>query len=59
MAEGQWWWCLVHRRAEAEPDATGADRLGPYATEEQAADALGRVASRNDEWDNDPAWRDD
>lgn len=59
MADVQWWWCLVHRRVEAEPDATGADRLGPYTTEAQAAAALERVAARNDDWDSDPAWRDD
>lgn len=59
MADTQWWWCLVHRRAEADPDTTGGDRMGPYPSEQAAQKAMQTVAERNDDWDNDPAWRDD
>jgi hypothetical protein len=60
MADGQWWYCLQHKTVEADDAGCKAvDRLGPYASREEAASALQRVAERNDAWDNDPKWNDD
>ena len=47
----QWWYCLRHNRPERNGDCPGKDRLGPYATEEEAARALETVRRRNEEWD--------
>lgn len=55
----QWWFCLTHKRAELEPDVTGADLLGPYPDEASASAALSTVEQRNESWDNDPRWSDD
>ena len=49
--EQQWWFCLRHHRPERNGDCPGKDRLGPYATEEEAARALETVRRRNEEWD--------
>lgn len=54
-----YWYCLKHHRVEPRQGCRNADRLGPYASEAAAAAALERVAQRNDDWDNDPAWNDD
>ena len=38
------WWCVTHGRVEGSPNdddgCANLDRLGPYATKEQAAAAL-------------------
>ncbi|MGA8211759.1 MAG: hypothetical protein WB441_04645 [Nocardioidaceae bacterium] len=57
--EGQFWFCLKHHRVEGDEGCRSADRLGPYATEQEAANALEKVAERNEAWDNDPDWNDD
>lgn len=50
--EQEWWYCLRHHTVEPyDSDCPGKDRLGPYATREQAARALETVHRRNDEWD--------
>ena len=59
MAEGQWYWCLDHHRVEPFEGCRSNDRLGPYATREEAEQALDKVAECNDAWDNDPKWKDD
>ena len=60
MATSQrWYFCLVHNTVEAEAGCRGADRLGPYESKEQAANALETTARRNEDWDNDPRWNDD
>jgi hypothetical protein len=46
-----WWYCLKHRTVEHGPGCPGKDRLGPYATEEEARNALELVRKRNEEWD--------
>ena len=59
MADGQWWYCISHKTVESDDGACKAvDRLGPYATRNEAARALDKVAERNDSWDNDPKWND-
>jgi hypothetical protein len=46
-----WWYCLKHGTVEHGPGCPGKDRLGPYATEDEAVHALDRVRERNQEWD--------
>jgi hypothetical protein len=53
------WYCLKHHAVEQETGCSYADRLGPYATEAEAARALEKVKERNEEWDNDPNWNDE
>ncbi len=55
----EYWFCLKHHTVEGEEGCRSADRLGPYASEAEAARALEKVEERNEEWDNDPAWNDD
>lgn len=56
---GQYWFCLVHQRVEGEDGCPNKERMGPYATEAEAASVLQRAAERNEAWDNDPKWSDD
>jgi hypothetical protein len=52
MDEDQsWWYCLTHRTVEHGPGCPNKERLGPYATEDEAAHALDTVRRRNEEWD--------
>ena len=37
----RWWYCLRHHTVEPEQGCPAKDRLGPYSTEEEAAQALG------------------
>jgi hypothetical protein len=60
MSENSYWFCVKHRRVETPPDMCPAiDRLGPYATSEEASRALEKAEERNQEWDNDPRWNDE
>lgn len=45
------WWCLTHARVEPGPGCPNKERLGPYATEQQAAGALDRTHARTEEQD--------
>jgi hypothetical protein len=54
MADGQWWYCIKHKTVESDDAACKAvDRLGPYATRDEAEHALERVAQRNAAWEAD------
>ena len=55
----EWFYCLDHRTVEAADGCRAAVRIGPFATREEAAEALETVARRNEEWDNDPEWSED
>jgi hypothetical protein len=55
----KYWYCLKHHAVEPPEGCAYADRLGPYATEEEAEHALEKVQERNEAWDNDPRWNDD
>lgn len=55
----QYWFCLNHHAVEPADGCPVRDRLGPYATYDEASRALEKVRERNEEWDNDPAWNDD
>lgn len=58
MGEGQWYYCLDHKAVEPYFGCRSATRLGPYASREEAQEALERVAERNDEWETDPRYHD-
>jgi hypothetical protein len=57
MADGDWWFDLNTKQAVQDDKAgKAADRLGPYATREDAEHALETVQQRNesaDKWDDD------
>lgn len=55
---GEWFYCLEHRRVEEGPQCKAANRLGPYATPEEAARAIETAEARNEEWDEDGRWND-
>ena len=59
MADGEWFYCLDHKTVEPYQGCKSANRLGPYPSREAAEGALGTVAERNEDWDNDPRWNDD
>jgi hypothetical protein len=59
MSESEHWFCLTHHAVEGADGCRSKDRLGPYASAEEASRALEKVAERNEQWDNDPAWNDD
>ena len=48
-----WYFCLVHQRVEPEVGCPNAERLGPYATEAEAALALETAKDRNAAVDDD------
>lgn len=49
--EKRWWYCVRHHTVERDPECPAKDRLGPYATREEAEHALETVRRRNQEWD--------
>jgi hypothetical protein len=52
MSEDQgWWYCLTHATVEYGPGCPDKERLGPFATEQEAAHALDKVRQRNEDWD--------
>ena len=46
-----WYYCLKHHTVERGQVCPAKDRLGPYATKEEAERALETVRRRNEEWD--------
>lgn len=57
--DAEWWYCLRHGRPESDPDSAHAERLGPYASEALAAQALAGAERRSEAWDEDPRWNDE
>ncbi|MEV0187301.1 hypothetical protein ACFVGM_08195 [Kitasatospora purpeofusca] len=55
---GEWFYCIKHGKVEEGPECPAKDRLGPYATQQEAAHALETAELRNREWKNDPQWND-
>ncbi len=55
----EYWYCLTHERVEGKDGCRNADRLGPYASESEAARAKEIAAERTEAWDQDPDWNDD
>lgn len=54
----EFWYCVKHHRVEGDEGCPNKDKLGPYASETDAARALEITAERNEAWDNDPKWND-
>ena len=51
---GGWYWCLTHRRPEPEGEqCRGSDRMGPYASAEEARRWQDKVEDRNETWDEE------
>jgi len=46
-----WYYCLVHQSVEPERGCPNAERMGPYATEGEAAEALHTAHQRNEAYD--------
>ncbi|MGP4110677.1 hypothetical protein ACTWP5_07140 [Streptomyces sp. 4N509B] len=55
---GEWYYCLKHRRVEEGPDCPARNRLGPYASREEAAEAIDIAHEREATWRTDPRWND-
>ena len=53
MDNGKRWWFSLRTHAVEDDDGPtpGKDRLGPFATPEEAARALETAERRNQEWD--------
>lgn len=49
--DDQWWFNLRTQKVERGPGAPNAERLGPFASEQEAAEALDRARSRSEAWD--------
>jgi hypothetical protein len=49
--EQRWWFCLRHKTVEPDAGCPGKERLGPYQTREEAANALETARRRTEEWD--------
>ena len=46
-----YYYCIRHNKVETAGECPAKDRLGPYATADEAALALHKVDERNEEWD--------
>jgi hypothetical protein len=57
--DNRWYYCLDHKTVEPYEGCRAEVRIGPFATREEAEQALDTVARRNEEWDNDPDWAED
>lgn len=51
----QYWFNLRTHEVEEGPQSPGIDRSGPYATREEAAQALERMRARTEAWDREDA----
>lgn len=57
VEQREWYWCLTHDRVEPRDGCKAADRLGPYPTEDAAANWRQTLDARNEQWDaEDQAW---
>jgi hypothetical protein len=50
---GDWYFCLKHLRVEQGAGCPDKDRMGPYASEDEASKALETAAARNEAWESD------
>ncbi|MFC0580848.1 SPOR domain-containing protein [Micrococcoides hystricis] len=51
MAENQYWYNVVTGEIEKGQQSDWTKLLGPYATEDEAKQALAKVAENNERWD--------
>lgn len=57
MSSEQWYFNTTTQRAELGPQSPVSERMGPYATREEALHAWQIVRERNKAWDaQDEAW---
>ncbi|HEU5483733.1 MAG TPA: SPOR domain-containing protein [Microlunatus sp.] len=60
MADKHFWYDLNTKSVITDDNNTKAvDRLGPYATREEAERALEKVEDNNQAWDSDDEWGED
>lgn len=52
-ARGDWYYCFKHRKVEQRDECRQMDRMGPYASREEAENWRARVAERNAAWKDD------
>ena len=55
----QWYYCLNHKTVEQGQSCANSERLGPYATAQEAEAALATAAEKTEAWENDPRWNDE
>jgi len=55
----EWYWCLNHARVEPTDGCPNKDRMGPYATYDEAATAIDRARERTEEMERADAADDD
>ena len=56
----EWYYCVSHDAVEPAVGCPAKDRLGPYATREDAQQALETAQRNTEEWDEaDEAWEGD
>lgn len=55
----EWYYCIEHKTVEPKFGCRITNRIGPFQTKEEAANALEKVEERNEAWDEDPKWKDD
>jgi hypothetical protein len=51
LTDGDWWFNLRTQQVEQGQGDPNGERLGPYATREEAAGALGRMHERTEAFD--------
>jgi hypothetical protein len=56
---GEWWYNVQTQQVEHGLGAPNAERMGPYATEQEAAHAMELVRERNEAWDAEDEDEDD
>jgi hypothetical protein len=49
--DSAWYFCLKHMRVEHGAGCPDRDRMGPYQTENEAANALQHAKERNEQWE--------
>ena len=60
MSEGQWWFNTKTHAVESDEErGKAADRLGPYASRDEAQHAMDKVAQRNEQADAEDDWGED
>ena len=59
MHNDEWYYCLKHHAVEPYEACKRANRLGPYATYAEAAQAIEKVKQRNQAWEDDPRFAED
>ena len=53
LTGGEWWFNLRTQQVEQGLGDPNSERLGPYATQEEAASVLQRMQDRNEAFDKD------